>query len=233
VTYSFFMPNKQIDKRSLRRIIRKVLEQGPLPHSKLVDSLAQRYALDKASINRSIENLVKSRRIERVPHIGLRLKPRKLIARGRKKTREAKLVSWHYEKGDVERLEALGSEWFRKEGLRKLAEQPAWQAAGLGTRLKGIYALYRTKGNIRTIYYVGKAQQLPNRLQQHLNDRLKGKWHEFSMYGTKDKRIAAALETVLIKAARPEANRQKKKASLGVDLRRTIANYYRAKAESI
>lgn len=227
------MPKKQIDKRGLRKIIRKLLEQGPLSQSELVGGLTERYGLDKTSVDRSVEKLVKSGRIQRVPHVGLRLKPKKLIKKRRKKTREAKLVSWHYERGDERKLEALGSEWFRKDGLRRLTEQPTWKASKLGTKLKGIYALYRTKGNVRTIYYVGKAQQLPGRVQQHLKDELRGKWDEFSMYGTKDKRIAAAFETVLIKVARPEANRQKKKVSLGVDLRRTIAAYYKEKAKSV
>jgi DNA-binding MarR family transcriptional regulator len=227
------MQKKQIDKRALRKIIRKLLEHGPLSESELVSELAKRYELDKTSVDRSVDKLVKSRRIERVPHVGLRLRPKKFIKKHRKKTREAKLVSWHYEKGDERKLEALGSEWFKKDGLRRLAEQPAWKASKLGTKLKGIYALYRTKGNVRTIYYVGKAQQLPSRVQQHLKDELSGKWDEFSMYGTKDKRIAAALETVLIKVARPEANRQKKKVSLGVDLRRTIAAYFKEKAKNV
>jgi hypothetical protein len=93
------MPRKQIDKRSLPRIIRKSLEQGPLSQSKIVGELTQGHGLDKASIDRSIENLVKSRGIERVRHVGLRLKPKKTIKKRRKKTREAKLVSWHYERG--------------------------------------------------------------------------------------------------------------------------------------
>ena len=73
------MPKKQIDKRGLRKIIRKLLEQGPLSQNELVGGLTERYGLDKTSVDRSVEKLVKSGRIQRVPHVGLRLKAKKLI----------------------------------------------------------------------------------------------------------------------------------------------------------
>ena len=44
---------------------------------------------------------------------------------------------------------------------------------------QGVYALYRKK----SLYYVGLASNLPNRLASHLHDRHQGRWQSFSLYG--------------------------------------------------
>lgn len=221
-----------MDKRSLRKIVRTYVEKkGPVRESDMVGDLVQRHKVDEASITRAIEKQIKSRRIERVPGVGLRAFQRRPKRRRRRKTRAAILVTWHYERGDMGRLHNLGSKWFKANGLRELAEHRDWKAKNLGTELKGVYALYRTKGKARTIYYIGRAQNLPSRLKAHQRDRLYGKWDHFSVYGTATKPISATLEKILIKIARPEGNKRlMEKLPIGIDLRRVIADVLKSQA---
>lgn len=69
----------------------------------------------------------------------------------------------------------------------------------------GVYALYR-KGRL---YYVGLAStNLSSRLKQHLKDRHAQKWDEFSVYLTIDNSHLHDLETLILKIAKPIANKQ-------------------------
>lgn len=69
----------------------------------------------------------------------------------------------------------------------------------------GVYALYRQ----HHLYYVGLASNLMGRLKQHLQDRHKGSWDRFSVYVTPDGQHMKLLESLLLRIARPPANRVK------------------------
>ena len=69
----------------------------------------------------------------------------------------------------------------------------------------GVYALYRQQ----RLYYVGLASNLMGRLKQHLQDRHKGSWDRFSVYVTPDGQHMKLLESLLLRIARPPANRVK------------------------
>ena len=60
-----------IDKRGLRKIIRAYLKRGPVPESRMIDYLTQRYKLDGASVKRGIKNQLGSRRIESPRRVSL------------------------------------------------------------------------------------------------------------------------------------------------------------------
>lgn len=68
----------------------------------------------------------------------------------------------------------------------------------------GVYALY----NRRKLYYVGLASNLMGRLKTHLKDRHDGEWDRFSVYLTEDSRHIKELESLLLRIAKPEGNRQ-------------------------
>jgi len=137
------------------------------------------------------------------------------------------LVRWYFEGGKPERLKDI----FDKLKSTELLNLPEWKKRKLGTGT-GIYVLYKKEGNERIVYYVGKTRRdLPTRVEEHLKDSHKGKWEEFSLYGT-DKRTAKALETLAIKIADPELNKRGKKAhfSGAVNLKRVMRDYYKGEA---
>ena len=68
----------------------------------------------------------------------------------------------------------------------------------------GVYALYR-RG---TLYYVGLASNLRNRLKTHLKDRHAQTWDSFSVYLTITDSHLHELETLLLKIASPKGNKQ-------------------------
>ena len=153
--------------------------------------------------------------------------------RRRRRTRGARIVNWVFEKGSARHLEEL-RKWFKRpDDLTDLL--PSWKRKKLG-KPSGIYVLYRftddKKAQGRVIHYVGKACGLTTRIEQHLKDRHRGKWDQFTAYGT-GRRESETLETLLIKLANPEGNRMKRRKSFpgALDLRREIRRYYRQKGE--
>lgn len=68
----------------------------------------------------------------------------------------------------------------------------------------GVYALYRRE----RLYYVGLASNLMRRLKQHLRDRHHGSWDRFSVYLTLDNKQMKEMESLLIRIAIPDGNRQ-------------------------
>lgn len=163
--------------------------------------------------------------------------PKKHKVRHRRKTRGARIVNWVFEKGSVKQLEEL-RKWFRKpQDLTDLL--PSWKKKRLG-KPSGIYVLYKltkaegrgNKSRGRMVYYVGKATGLTGRIRQHLKDRHRGKWDQFTAYGT-GRRESETLETLLIKLADPEGNRRKRRKSFpgALDLRREIRRYYKRRGE--
>jgi uncharacterized protein with von Willebrand factor type A (vWA) domain len=163
--------------------------------------------------------------------------PKKRRRKHRRKARGARIVNWVFEKGSVRHLEEL-KKWFKKpEELTDLL--PSWKKKKLG-RPSGIYVLYKLtaaeglgrKSGGRLIYYVGKARGLTGRIGQHLKDRHRGKWDQFTAYGT-GRLESETLETLLIKLAAPEGNRMKRRKSFpgALDLRREMRRYYKQKGE--
>jgi IS1 family transposase len=153
-----------------------------------------------------------------------------------KKTRGARIVNWVFEKGSHHYLQEL-RKWFKKpEELTNLL--PAWKKKKLG-KPSGIYVLYKfaetntrgRKSQGRMIYYVGKARGLTGRIGQHLKDRHRGKWDQFTAYGM-GRRESETLETLLIKLANPEGNQRKRHKSFpgALDLRKEIRRYYDRKS---
>jgi hypothetical protein len=70
---------------------------------------------------------------------------------------------------------------------------------------QGIYVLYR-KGKL---HYVGLATDLRNRLRQHLSDRLGQSWDRFSIYFTIGDAHLREIESIILRATNPPANKQK------------------------
>lgn len=68
----------------------------------------------------------------------------------------------------------------------------------------GVYALYKRE----KLYYVGLAGILMARLKAHLRDRHHNSWDRFSVYLTLDSSHMKELESLLIRIAAPQGNRQ-------------------------
>ena len=79
----------------------------------------------------------------------------------------------------------------------------------IGRAQRGIYVL-RKSGDI---YYVGLASSLRSRLAQHLNDHHERKWDEFDLYVLRKgkAKYVRELESLLIRVAKPDANRTEPK----------------------
>lgn len=88
----------------------------------------------------------------------------------------------------------------------------------------GVYALYRKD----KLYYVGLASNLTVRLQQHLTDRLRGKWDRFSVYLTARDEHIKELESLILRIVVPGGNRTGGRLvhskDLRGDLRKLIAD---------
>jgi hypothetical protein len=124
-------------------------------------------------------------------------------------------------KGILESVPSESFEILRKE-LREIMH-------GFG----GIYALYKDK----RVYYVGLARNLDGRLYAHLErDKHKGKWNNFSIFFVQRTRYLKDLETLVLRIAKPKANRMSGKIPRHHDLRRALrrqANQLRRKAGQI
>ena len=92
-------------------------------------------------------------------------------------------------------------------------------------RRQGIYALYgRNK-----IYYIGQARNLSSRLAHHLRDRHKESWDRFSVYLTIGDRHLKELESLILRVAKPEGNKQKGKFLKSEDIGQRFARDIRSK----
>lgn len=94
-------------------------------------------------------------------------------------------------------------------------------------RRAGIYALYR-KGRL---YYVGLASSLASRLKDHLRDRHERRWDRFSVYLTISDQHMKELESLLLKIAKPEGNKQKGRFAKSRDLQRELHRRVRADSD--
>lgn len=88
----------------------------------------------------------------------------------------------------------------------------------LARRKHGVYALYK-RGKL---YYVGLAKDLRNRLRTHLKDRHARKWDAFRLYLTIDDKHMKELESLLIRIARPEGNKQGGRFAKAANLKRAF-----------
>ena len=101
--------------------------------------------------------------------------------------RSAGLVSFH-----IERVSARAFRDHSAE-LRELLDSQS-----------GIYALYRDG----RLYYVGLAENLFRRINQHRKDKHRHKWDRFSAYVTRRDRDIRELEALTLRIATPRGNRQ-------------------------
>jgi len=69
----------------------------------------------------------------------------------------------------------------------------------------GVYALYR--GN--TLYYIGLATNLRNRINTHLKDKHSKSWTHFSLYIFKRQNYIRELEALLLRIAYPKGTHKK------------------------
>ena len=79
---------------------------------------------------------------------------------------------------------------------------------------QGLYALYRND----KLYYVGLATNLKGRIKHHLNDKHKGRWTHFSLYVIRKSDHVKELESLLLRIAYPEGNRQRGKLTRSKNL---------------
>lgn len=86
----------------------------------------------------------------------------------------------------------------------------------------GIYALYRRN----SLYYVGLASNLRNRLRSHLKDRHRKLWDRFSVYLTDDDDHVKELESLILRIVGTKGNMNRGKfassENLGERLKRDI-----------
>lgn len=87
---------------------------------------------------------------------------------------------------------------------------------------RGLYALYDKRGRL---YYSGKASDLQQRLNQHLNDRHGESWDRMTLFIVNDSANVEELEGVVIATAKPPGNKQKPK--IGQDLRKLLRRHLR------
>lgn len=107
-----------------------------------------------------------------------------------------------------------------------LLEKYAEYISKLVSRRYGVYALYRKK----QLYYVGLATNLRNRLRQHLVDRHRGLWDRFSVYLTIEDAHLRELESLVVRIAQPQGNKQRGKFAKSVDLKRQLEREIRAQS---
>lgn len=87
----------------------------------------------------------------------------------------------------------------------------------------GVYALYDGS----TLYYVGLASNMSQRLRQHLKDRHQGLWDRFSIYITRTDRHMRELEALLLRIVKPDGNRQVGKLKGSNNLKTQLARELR------
>lgn len=87
----------------------------------------------------------------------------------------------------------------------------------------GVYALYKR----RKLYYVGLASSLRSRLTTHLRDRHRGLWDHFSVYLTIDAGHLRELESLVVRIAQPQGNRQKGRLRRSVNLLKELKRRFK------
>lgn len=127
------------------------------------------------------------------------------------RTKRQPLVCQFLEHASSEVLEAHGSH------LRDLVG-----------RSHGVYSLYKRD----RLYYVGLASNLRGRLDQHLRDRHKGLWDNFSVYLTLESGFMKELESLVLRIAEPKGNKQRGKFAKAQSLLKTLKRRIKDEQES-
>src|SRR5258706_5630989 len=89
----------------------------------------------------------------------------------------------------------------------------------------GLYALYDKKGRLR---YVGKASDLPRRLNNHLGDKHADTWNQMSLFFVNKSANVPELEGLIVATAKPPDNIQKPK--IGNDIRKSLRKFLKQDA---
>lgn len=87
-------------------------------------------------------------------------------------------------------------------------------------RKRGVYVLSKDGKP----YYIGLANKLPSRLSHHLKDRHAGNLDRFNFYAIRSKKYIKDLESILIRVAQPEGNKQRGGFGKDKNLRQTLRN---------
>jgi hypothetical protein len=100
-------------------------------------------------------------------------------------------------------------------------------------RRDGIYVLYQRDH----LYYVGLAKNLHSRLKHHLKDRHGESWDSLSVYFTVGNVPLRELESLLIRVADPDGNKQRgrflKSEDLTRSFNRTVRKYFQAEGDAL
>ncbi len=92
------------------------------------------------------------------------------------------------------------------------------QIADMIKAQRGLYALYRND----TLYYIGLASNLRNRIKTHLKDKHKNSWTHFSFYILRKVDHIRELEALLLRIAFPKGNSLKGKLKGSKNLHRSL-----------
>lgn len=103
---------------------------------------------------------------------------------------------------------------------KKLLEQHRDTVKLVIGRKSGVYVLSKNGKP----YYIGLASKLPSRLNDHLKDRHAGNWDRFNFYAIRRQKYLKDLESILIRVARPDGNRQRGGFGKDKNLRRRLRN---------
>lgn len=101
------------------------------------------------------------------------------------------------------------------------------QVTGLIKKGQGVYALYRRN----KLYYIGLAGDLRGRVKWHLKDRHKGKWDRFSLYMIRKTDHIREVESLLVRIADPDGNKQRGKLKVSKNLKRALNQAIRKRQE--
>jgi predicted GIY-YIG superfamily endonuclease len=102
----------------------------------------------------------------------------------------------------------------------KLLEQYGETVKLVIGRKSGVYVLSKSGKP----YYIGPASELPSRLHNHLKNRHAGKWDRFNFYAIGRKKYLRDLESILIRVAKPNGNKQTGGFGKNKNLRRKLRN---------
>jgi len=94
-------------------------------------------------------------------------------------------------------------------------------------RSHGVYSLYKRD----VLYYVGLASNLRRRLDQHLRDRHKGLWTNFSLYLTLESGFMKELESLVLRIAKPKGNKQRGKFARAQSLQKIFKRRIKVEQE--
>lgn len=90
---------------------------------------------------------------------------------------------------------------------------------------RGIYALYASNA---TLYYAGKASDLPKRLDNHLRDKHSEDWDTMSLFFLSKSANISQMEGLLVAGGKPNGNERQPK--IGKDVRPALRKFLKSDA---